>query len=347
MIRQAFTVHDAQVMVWHAWQDGMPIRGPLGRHSYVPAAQQFRAGLSIRSVARPATDPAFGQWQRHSTPEGVYPAEEWQVEIASVLGQEESDGALISQLLRPGSPVVVVVMFAVKGTSEWRILQFHDAELMPLESGEESQVMRRNLRFSAGWMEEFKSGSMPGSMQPRIRGIIEWCHAGRTVRCWEYDPYENTWTEDPENQILIGEETARYISFDTPSSGARRLGMMAALTESMPLPLGGTETGGTGIFWRHVWLLDIPATGPLQMAPGWITESHGLAEPLLLPPSGLHWEHPRLVLRVLGRIYATACAGVLAVPRIHYGAVPDAPSDPPIRLGRWVLYPDASWILPA
>lgn len=338
-IQKAFTVHDAQVAVWHAWRDGHRSEGPLLRHLEAPAARFFRVGLTIRREevgAGETGEPGFGEWRMHGDAETISRAG-WTVEMASVLGDEVVEDEKVSQMVAPGAPVVVVVRFLVKATGEWRVFEFHDAVFLPVDSKEDGQVMRRELRFSAGWMEEYKSGEMPG-MESRPRGVIEWRHLGRCVRCWEYDPEADSWVEDAENLTGDPETGIRYVSLDEVDGGVA-VSMLAAVTDETVL--AGAEAAGIG--WLKVPVFRVPVAGPLVMEPGWQLETLGCAEPLLLPPSGRHWEHPRLVFRVLGRIHATARGGVFALAQMSSG-LPESPLDVPLRLGRLRLYPDGGWM---
>lgn len=335
MVRSPFTVWNAEVEIHHAWADGFPLRGPLGRHLAAPLVSRFRSGVSFSQVEPGARmGGSFGEWRAHGP--GRAMASDWLVEMAGVLGDEWQDGERISQWLRPGTPLVVVVRYFCRESGAWRLFQFHDAELLPLAAGDDAGRMGMTVRVAAGWMEEFKSGEMP-AMEPRIRGVIEWHHSGRVVRCWEYDPVADEWVEDAENSAQEG--AARYVTMDDSDGVA--LGMMAAVTaEASMAGIAAAE-----IEWRSVGLVVIGESSGLTFFPGISMETPGCPEPVMMPPSGRHWEHPKMVFRVLGRVYATACAGVLVMPSFQEGAR-EGCLDVPIRLGRLVLYPDGGWLLP-
>jgi hypothetical protein len=336
-IQTPYTVHEADVGVFHAWGDGLPVVGPTPRHQDVADGGGFRAGLKMAQVDAGGRVGDFSEWRLNS-PSPVIPGE-WVVELSSPLGTATSAGVQVASLLASGAPVIVVVRFRCRHTGLWRVYQFHDAVALPADAAEESQRMMRDIRFSAGWMEEFKSGTMP-PLEPRMRGVIEWRHLGRTVRCWEYDPEADAWAEDPENLIVMEGEQVRHVGLDF-SSGGMALSMLAAV--SRDVELASIQASGTG--WLDVGVFSVPSgSSGLTMEPGWVLETEGITEPLLLPPSGRHWEHPRVVFRVLGRTYATACAGVFAVPSLDSGT-PDRPLDLPVRMGRLILYPDCAWVL--
>jgi hypothetical protein len=336
-IHKPLTIHEAEVAVFHAWGDGMRTHGPTPRHLTAPAAESFRAGLKISQADGDAGSAGgFGEWRRH--PGEAMQADGWMVEMQAPLGTMWDEGEHVASLMPPGIPVVVVVRFRCRDTGAWRVYQFHDAVSMPMEAGEESQKLTRAIRFSAGWMEEFKSGTLP-PLEPRVRGVIEWRHAGRTVRCWEYDPENDTWTEDAENTLTMDGVPVRYVSLDF-TGGDVAVSMLAAVSQ-------GSVAGGqqaTAIGWIDVAVCDVTESSGLTMAPGWLLETAGCAEPLMLPESSRHWEHPKMVFRVLGRLYGTAQAGVLAIPALHEGPPDYPPMDLPIRLGDLLLYPEGGRI---
>lgn len=336
-----FTVHEATVAIYHAWGDGLPVGGPVERHRGMMA--EFRAGMRMEQAEAAGAVPVgeVGEW-RVNRPSEVRDLP-WNVEFSVPLAAASDEGAAVSALgFAAGSPVVVVVRFHDRVKSLWRTFQFHDAVILPAGVGEDGQRMMRTVRVSAGWLEQFKSGTMPG-MDPRLVGVIEWRHLGRVVRCHEYDFQAGTWAEDGENLSTVDDEPYRLVEM-VESGGNLRFSMTAVVTEAGEL---GASVPATGMRWKHVLAFELlDGSSHLTLAPGWTLEANGLAEPLLLPPSGRHWEHPRVVFRVLGRTYATIRAGVIAVPAVRAGLPTPPPIDAPIRMGRLLLYPDGAWIMP-
>ncbi len=334
---QPYTVHEAEVAVYHAWADGVPVAGPFVRHLQPGLLDEFRAGLKMTQVEDAGVVGGFGEWRKQS-PRRVVDAD-WMVEISSPFGAAlDEAGVAISSVLRAGTPVVVVVRFICVDTGLWRVFQFHDCMLATSDAGDEDQKMFRSVRFSAGHLEQFKSGVMP-TMEPRMRGVIEWRHLGRVVRCWEYDATTNTWAEDAENVQVVEGEDERYVSL-VPVTGGVEFSYLAART--VVGTAGGLDAATVG--WIDAATFSIIGSSGLTMEPGWALETLGCVEPILMQPSGLHWEHPRVVFRFLGRVYATLEAGVFAMPKLTQGD-PDLPMDFPIRIGELVLYPDGGWII--
>ncbi len=335
---QPYTVHEAEIALFHAWGDGMPVGGPFARHLRPVVEDEFKVGLKISQVdASEALAGEFGEWRRHR-PQAVGNAD-WLVETGTLLGAPVDDGGVqLGSFLIPGMPVILVVRFLCADTGRWRLLQFHDCVVLPAEAGDENQWMRQKVQFSAGHLEEFKSGTLP-PLVPKLRGVIEWRHLGRRVRCWEYDPVGDTLMEDDENVQTVGEETVRYVSIEPGVDGVG-LSYMAAKT--VDATSGGLPA--TGIGWIDAITLSVNWSSGLILSPGWRLETEGCAEPILLPPSGRHWEHPRVVFRFLGRTYATLQAGVFAMPSFTEG-LPDLPLDTPIRIGRLALYPEGGWLV--
>lgn len=336
---QPYTVHEAEVAVFHAWGDGMSVGGPLLRNLQPPVTDEFRAGLKISQVEAGGGMAAdFGEWRKFR-PQLVMDSD-WMVEMSVPLAAVATDdGVQLSAFLRAGSPVVVVVRFLCTDTGLWRVFQFHDCLVQPQDAGDEGQWMMRAVKFSAGHMEEFKSGTLP-PLVPRLCGVIEWRHLGRCVRCWEYDAVTDTLTEDAENVAVVDGDTVRHVSLETVAGG---VALSYLLPWSVDAILGGQEAGALG--WQNVLVFTVGESSGLIMEPDWEMEAQGCAEPLLLPPSGRHWEHPRVVFRFLGRRYATIEARVFALPALVEDALPEMPMDQPIRIGNLVLYPEGGWLV--
>lgn len=330
------TVHEAEVAVFHAWGDGVPVAGPLRRHRQPAITDEFRVGLKFSQVSEGGEmAPGFGEWRRNA-PQAVS-EDGWMVEMASPFGAVVREITQLSSIILAGSSVVVVVRFRDTDTGFWRLLQFHDAVALPGEVGDQSEAMMRSVKFSAGWMEEMKSGEMP-DLLPRLRGVVEWRHLGRVVRCWEYDASSNVWTEDEENHEVIQVEDApldvRYVTLDFIPGGEGEVrnvsGLSYLFAGSRDATMGGY--GALGIGWGNMQVF-----GSSGLTEGWAMEE-GCAEPIYMPVSGQDWEHPRVVIRFLGRIYATIQSGVVAVPAKKSGA-PGGEMDYPIRMGPMVFYP--------
>lgn len=322
--------------VWYAWGDGLSVAGPTVRHRQL--AVGYRTGVRMTQMGDGAPEVAgFGEWRR-SAPVPVVGGGTWMVELSSAFGAVWDEGAPGAAMMPAGAPVVVVVRFQDRvRPGVWRVFQFHDAVLLPGDVADDAQRMMRGVRFAAGWCEEFKSGVMPG-LEPRVRGVLEWRHGGRAVRAWEYDPEADVWAEDPENALVVEGETLHYVGM-SESGGVVTLSMLAAMTGDGVM--GGDAAAVLG--WVDVDVFSVSAAGGLVFSPGWLLEADGSPEPLLLPESGRHWEHPRVVVRVLGRVYATFCAGVVAVPDLRMED-PGAMLDVPVRLGDMRMFPDGAWI---
>ena len=180
---------------------------------------------------------------------------------------------------------------------------------------------------------------MPG-MTPRLVGVIEWHHAGRHVPCYHYDADTDEWTENEENLFAAGETPARYVTL-VEDGDDWSLGYLAARTA--PSSAAGIDT--TGIGWIDVQPLRVLGASGLSLDPGWQIQP-GCPEPITMPPSGHHWDHPRVCFRFLGRLYATLAHGVFAVPSMSTGVPDTPPLDMPIRMGRLLLLPDGCHVLP-
>jgi hypothetical protein len=336
-----YTVHEAEVAFFAAWRDGMPVSGPLQRHGSLGMIDEFRAGLSIRQVREDGQGGGFGEWRMHGG-DADAGAEGWMVDFSLPLAAVTDGGAQVSSWPEAGAPIVAVVRFLDKELGLWRVFQFHDAVLLPSEAGEEGQNMMRKVSLSAGWMEERYSGTVP-DLVPVVRPVIEWRHAGKRVRAWEYDPDGDAFTECAENVETVGEDEVRYVTLALSGEGDEETANLAYLAAATTAATRG-GLPGYSVGWASVGVFEVGSSG-LTAWPGWEVED-GAAEPITMPPSGRHWEHPRVVVRLLGRIYATVAHGVIAVPLLTEG-FPPGMIDPPLRMGRLVFLPDGAWLLPA
>jgi hypothetical protein len=336
-----FTVHEAEFAVFHAWRDGMPVTGPLDRHQATGLITRFTSGLKMTRDPVGEVPRGFGEWRAKP---GVFRHSEWTVETSGAVAALFEGGTLqVNAFLPQGAPLILLVRFYSEESGRWRLFQFHDCEIGPVNAADSSENMMQAVTFHAGWMEELtgaSGGTLP-SMVPRLRGVIEWRHAGRCVACWFYDAADDSFTENPENVATVGEETVRYVSLAEDEDGMD-VSYLAAMTVPAPDPVAGLPAVGIG--WADVRALQINEVGGLVLEPGWVLQE-GAAEPITLPPSGMHWEHPQVVFRFLGRTYATLAHGVFCVPSLTNEAV--EPFDFPIRLGRLVLLPDGAWVLPS
>ena len=346
-----YTVHEAEVAVFHAWGDGAPVAGPFGRHLRPPIVDNFRAGLKISQVdVGEGEAGGFGDRREHHTE--LVGACDWVVEMSVPLGGLADDlGVQLAVFGVPGSPVVVVVRFRSADDGAWRLLQFHDSLLQHSDCGDDAQRMMRTIKVSSGWCEEYKSGVMP-DLAPRIRGVIEWRHLGRVVRCWEYDAVDGTWVEDAENVAEVDGVASRYVNLVEDGGDVVVSAMLATTVNAN---LGGRAALDVG--WVEGEILRVEEDAGLVMAAGWAVQAAGCVEPLLLPSAGRFWDPARVVWRVLGRVYATAEEGVFALPslkvvgepaddpEVEPVVAPAARLDYPIRLGRLIMWPEGGWVL--
>lgn len=340
-----YIVHEADVAFFSAWRDGFPVYGPFERHAVLGLTDDFRAGLTIRQLRdSDGEGGAFGEWRKHAG-DSLPGVDSWQVDMKLPLVAMLDDDERVPSWPDAGAPLVMVIRFLDKKTGWWRLYQFHDAILLPVDASEDSQNMMRSVNVSAGWMEERYHGEAVPDLVPAIRPVIEWRHAGKRVRAWEYDPVLDEFIEGGENVSLIDDVEQRYVSLnfsEVEGVEVAALYYMAAGTASQ-FVAGGLA--GQQVGWGEVGVFEIGASG-LNLWPGWAIENEGAVEPLACADSGRHWEHPRVVMRLLGRIYATISHGIFAFPKLEEG-YPDVIIDPPLRIGRLLLLPEGGFLLPA
>ncbi len=335
-----FTVHEAEIALFHAWNDGRPVQGPLARHLAPGIIASFRAGLTITRQDGGEMPGAFGEWRGS----GLRPGG-WTIETSAPLAALTDGIVPVDSLPCPGTPVIVMVRFLHAESGQWRLWQFHDAELLPPTAAESEEKMMTAWRIRAGHREEFSGtvlATLPDMDAPVLRGAIEWMHRGRMVRCWDYDVSSNTWTERPENHIAVGVDTARYVTLTIAGDDAFVL-YMTPRTEIVDGAGGAIDR--SLLSWLNALAFTVSSSG-LTPDDDWMLETEGCNEPVEIPASGLHWDHPVVAFSFLGRRYATLSHGVIALPSLADGFPETPPLDTPLRIGRLLLLPDAAYLLP-
>lgn len=336
-----FTVHEADVAVFYAWRDGRVIDGPMPRHLQSGMVAKFRASLNLTRKVDPARAHAFGDWRHpESAEDGL-----WTVEMTYPIGSVvDEGGAHVSSSMPAGEDMTVLVRFFDELNGHWRVFQFHHARRSAdLTTAEQQELGINTLGFTAAWMEPFRGGNAADlpPLVPREWGVIEWIHGARRIPCHYYDPATDSWTETGENFRVDGGETLRYVTLET-TAGLTTLSYLAPITAATTTA-GGIDA--SKLAWIDALAFAADSSG-LHPAHGWQVQTGGGPEPLTIPPSGRHWEHPRVVIRFLGRVYASLAHGTIATPALVTG--PPSPSiDPPIRLGpSLAMLPAATHVLP-
>lgn len=337
------TIHEADVALFQSWPDGRRMTGPLPAHLEATAEAKFRVGLSLTRRASDRRDGAFGDW-RHG---GFLTGGGWKVEFRQPFGSLlEASGKHVSSLIEPGREFTLLVRFLDEDTGHWHLFQFHHARIGDdLPIAEQNQIAEQSYSFEAAWLEHFR-GSNPATLpalEPREWGVVEWEHAGRCVPCHYYNPATGAWLETDENEHEVeGSGAVKYVSIEDDGGGTIELSYLTprTVTESGPV------LDRTVLSWLDAKAANFDAAG-ITPAPGWQLQTNGCAEPLTCAPSERHWQHPRVRLRFLGRVYATLSHGIIAVPAVTEGAPSTPPLDPEIALHPNVIFlPEGAYVLP-
>lgn len=338
-----YTIHEAEIAIFHSWSDGKEIKGPMKRHLESGLVAKFNASLSFTRIAAGESMRAFGDWRKDQDTR----EDGWQITMSYPYGAiKDHDGTEVSSSLEIKADYIILVRFYDQDSQSWRMLQFHYARIDDnLPANETQEVIMNSLSFHAGWREEFKGGLASGlpDMTPRKWGVIEWVHQGRVIPCYYYDADTDAWMETDENPKLtdLG-QTIRYVTLET-TSGETTLSMLSPITETETLP-SGVEIENLTWVNAQVFTSD---SADLHLGQGWQLQTEGCPEPIKMPASSRHWEHPVVRVRFLSRVYGTFGHGTVAVPKLEYTA-PPAGIDTPIILGpSLAMLPTTTYQIPA
>ena len=347
-------IHEAEVALWTAWQDGMPFRGPgSARGSEVPVFQ-LMASLAIEetTVASAATG--------HDWRSAVQSRDaQWSISVGFPDGATADAVGRVRSRLSPGGVHILTVRFIDRdGSGEWTKFQFFYVTLETDAGSESGQVMQRSLRFKSSWLQESAGSADIPPLEPVVLGEVDWVCGPRHVTALTYDPSTETWTSTTQNETGDG---SRYVNFSPVSEDN---GADVALSCYLPRVVDGFQTPPevpqANILWQNTLLLRIGSeTSALHhglVAMGVNVQTLGIPEPLLASSQSRMLDEPVVVFRFLRRIYATLGHGFFAVPALTENEAPPFTHDPSFRLGvpgacnpatgrnGLVLLPEGAWL---
>jgi hypothetical protein len=352
---QPWGIHDAEMALWPAWKDGMPMRGPFaedadGRRWPEPLFY-CKANLNIAETWAPGEAGGLA-WQGVAEAVG----KSYKIAVDFPDGAVQDAWGRVTSRLPEGGMYVLTVRYAAGGV--WTTLRFFHTVVESDGSAESGQVMMRPLRFAAGWMQEDTGSGTYPSLDPLVYGEVDWVCGSRRIPCMRYDPLAEEWTSRVENDIGDGTRFVNISPVDASEGADVFVSYYVPRTEEVEP--GGGKLRRRDIVWTNriafsVGRWDSPTTHGLRFTEGYALQAGNHVEPLEMIPQGRVLDEPVVVFHYIGRVYASLGHGVLAVPGLTEGVV-EARHDPMFRISPTggnnpetgdnglTLLPDRAWL---
>ena len=212
MLATPYIIHDADLALYPAWQDGMPSLGPGSARDYPSPVVSSKASLTITEVRTKSLAKSHN-WIGH----------EPNLRSEFDLSVSFPDGAFCDALSRvhsrmaSGGFYILVVRFVDLLTGHWSVLRFFYVTADSDESSVDGEVLSRSVRFKSTWLQESVGTLLPPTMDPVVLGEVDWHCGSRCITALTYDPISEVWTSLPQNET--GDSFTRYVNF-SPVSGS-------------------------------------------------------------------------------------------------------------------------------
>lgn len=349
-----WTIHEAEVALYPAWKDGLPLRGPGSSGGSPAPVFSCKSALSISGTPRKTAAMGYDWTGNSPTADG-----EWEISISFPEGAYADGVSRALSRLANGGFHILVVRFIDEVTGQWSCFRWYYATWESDESSESSQILGRSVRVRSTWMQEEVGSSAAPSLSPIPYGEVDWICGPHRVTCYTFNPLSETWLSLPRNSIGEG---GSYVTF-APVEGA--LTTDVALSALFPRVVGGGFAFGMiqrGVIeWQQIPLLQIGNQDStehhgLTLMGDLDLQAIGISEPLLTHPRSRVLDEPVIVFRYLRRVYATLGHGVLAVPSLTINEDPPFTHDYAFRLAipgdfnpatgqaGLTLLPDGAWL---
>jgi hypothetical protein len=324
-----WTIHEAEIALYPAWQDGMPFRGP-GEAGGVPAPIfSCKSSLSVSGSPR-KTAAASHDWTGNPpNADG-----QWDISISFPEGAHADGLVRAPSRLHAGGLHVLVVRFIDAASGHWSCLRWYYVTWESDESSPAAQILSRTVSLRSTWMQETVGADAPPSLSPVPYGEVDWICASRRITCCTFDPETETWLSLPRNQTADG---GRYVNFSPLEDSVSDVVLSACFPRAVP----GTPPPGflatAVIEWQSIPLLSIgnhesEIHHGLTLLADLALQDAGIVEPLFHSSQARMFEETIVVFRYLRRVYACIGHGVLAVPALTLNQPPPFTHDYPFRL---------------
>ena len=347
-----YTIHDADLALYPAWQDGMPMRGP-GAGRFSPEPVFLAKGSVTMGETRSKGLAKAHNWIGHEPNLHT----EYDITVAFPDGAFSDAISRVQSRLSVGGLHILVVRF-VDVTGYWSCFRFFYVTADSDEAGVSGEIMERTLRFKSTHLQETVGSLLPPLMEPVVVGEVDWICGSQRVTCLTYNPASETWCSTDQNDTGDG---TRYINFSPLTESTHDV----AIAAYFPRVVSGSQSPPllrqAQVEWSNLILANIGDPSSmvhhgLTLSSGLSLQAIGIPEPLLACSQSRMIDEPIIVFRYLRRIYAAIGHGVLALPALSINTDPPFTHDPPFRLAipgdpnpstgqsGLTLYPDGAWL---
>jgi len=326
--QKPFTIHEAEIAIWHAWPNGMPHGDHEGNANHrIPLA---KCKSSLRIQFQPDTKPLTGPSEWRSSQ--LTKDSRWSVSLSGTFGHWLQDNATHSTLKHPTSDLILVARWTDSDTGEVIQSQFHYTNIQNYEVAGEGEEMRESVTLSSSHMELFQGAitdQFTSDLFPEIYGRLEWSQQDRVVTSFLHNPKTGDWLEQEENKFG---DTGRHIYFG-PTGGETDLLHLSHLDTA---PVEASDFDGN--FVKHdlkpttvFTIREDPNDSPgLKMENGSLLQLVGCPE-VVRQNNDTHTK-PVVIFRYLRRVYASIRNGTMAIPHLCENSKPPATSHPAFHL---------------
>jgi hypothetical protein len=348
-----WTLHEAELALWPAWQDGFPFHGPGNGRDAPSPLLSCKASLSISASFDNLPSPA-----QNWTAAPMVRAASYQIAIAFPDGVLADAAGRLMAGIHPGGYRILTVRFFDESSQAWTLWSFYHVTPSADATADSAERMVRTLTLDSKWRQErVGQGSMP-SLYPTVLGEVDWICGTQCIHAMTYDPATETWSSTPRNATGDG---SRYVTISPLNEDEGSDVIIAAyLPRIAPAATSGDLLPRAAVNWQNTIAMKIGGHSAethhgLTLQAGHTLQAIGIAEPLVRLPQSRVIDEPVVVFRYLRRVYATLGHGVFAVPRLNVQAppvthdpafriAPTGPANPATGHSGIVLLPNGAWL---
>jgi len=348
-------LHDAEVALWPAWQDGMPFHGPGAGRDLPAPLLHCKSSLTMTESFDASGATGHG-WTGAEMSRGS----NWTIAIDFPDGAVADTWGRLLSGMHAGGYRILTVRFLNEATSVWTLLTFFYVTPATDAGSQSGEVMSRAVTLKSSWRQETVGTSAVPGLEPVVIGEVDWICGTQRITALNYNPVTETWTSLPRN--LTGDGTSRYVTLspiDEDDGSDVVLGYYLPRLEAAPIV--GTLLPAARVKWQNTIAMQIGNQDSAQhhgltLLGGHALQTAGIVEPLVKLSQDRVLDEPVVVFRFLRRIYATLGHGVLAVPALEENEDPPVTHDPAFRIAvpgpanpstgqsGLVLLPNGAWL---
>jgi|GEM_PF-7032340 len=319
-----WTIHEAEIGLYAAWKDGLPMEGPGGRHKE-SALFSALGSVSITQSFAPGQSGIFDHTGSPRSGPGLY-----SISLDFKDGAVEDDLSRLMTRLHGGGYHVLVIRFRDEaGSGNWTKRQFfyvslnRDSLSANAASRGDGAAVARQLDLQASWMVETVGSTSSPSAEPEVLGEVEWICGPHRIPCLTYDPATQTWAETNQNATTEALPPHAYLG--------ELLGGEIGVSLMVPRLVDG-ETQ---------WQAEVAVTvdgSTITPYGDYTLQQNGTPEPLLCVAQDRVLDEPLLVFRYLRKVYFSIGHNLICIPSVSGDAPPDT-HEPNFRIGDLVFLP--------